>query len=101
ILLLDQITNSLSGARDQINANINLIKWAVVGLMLWFAIYQVMPIYIGYRMLSDKVVEGTIEEYLEEEREEMEEQIKEAEERAEEAEEAAKAALEQAADQDI
>jgi len=91
--LLNQINASLANARDQINANLNLIKWVVIGLGLWFALYQIVPIYFGYRMLSDKVVEGSIEEYLEEEREEMEERIKEAEERAEEAEERAEDAL--------
>ena len=51
-------------------------------------VLPLVPIYIGYRMLSDKVVEGTIEEYLEEEREEMEERIEAAEDRAEAAEDA-------------
>lgn len=85
IALLGQITTSLTAARDQINANLNLIKWVVIGLALWFALYQIVPIYFGYRMLSDKVVEGSIEEYLEEEREEMEERVKDAEEKAEDA----------------
>ena len=65
------------------------LKWAAIGLMLWFAVYQIMPIYIGYRMVADKVVEGTVEEYLEDERKEMEERVKDAEEKAEEAEEKA------------
>lgn len=98
IVLLGQITTSLSNVRDQINANLGTIKWVATGLMLWFAVYQVMPIYIGYRMLADKVVEGNIEERLEDEREEMEERVKEAEERAEEAEEAAKDAADDAID---
>lgn len=88
IALLNQITGSLTAARNQINANLSMIKWVVFGLAVWFALYQIVPIYFGYRMLSDKVVEGSIEEYLEEEREEMEERVKEAEERAEEAEDA-------------
>lgn len=94
--LLDQITTSLINARDQINANLNMIKWVVIGLALWFALYQIVPIYFGYRMLSDKVVEGSIEEYLEEEREEMEERVKEAEDRAEDAEERAEDLLDDA-----
>ncbi len=98
IVLLNQITASLENARAQLNANINTVKWVTTGLMLWFAVYQVMPIYIGYRMLSDKVVEGTIEEYLEEEREEMEDRIEAAEERAEKAEDALDDALDSAAD---
>jgi hypothetical protein len=85
IALLAQITGSLENARAQINANLDTIKLAATGLMVWFAVYQIMPIYIGYRMLADKVVEGTIEERLEEEREEMKEQVREATERAEEA----------------
>ena len=89
ITLLEQITTSLGTARDQINANIGMLKWAAIGLMLWFAVYQIMPIYIGYRMVADKVVEGTVEEYLEDERKEMEERVKDAEEKAEEAEEKA------------
>jgi predicted PurR-regulated permease PerM len=89
IVLLDQITGSLENARAQINANLSTIKWVATGLMLWFAVYQIMPLYVGYRMLSDKVVEGNIEERLEEEREEMEERVKEAEDKAEEAAERA------------
>lgn len=92
IVLLDQITASLKGARDQINANISMIKWVVIGLSVWFALYQIVPIYFGYRMLSDKVVEGSIEEYLKEERREMRETVKEAEEQADEAEERAEKA---------
>ncbi len=98
IALLAQITGTLENARAQINANIGTIKLVTTGLMVWFAIYQIMPIYFGYRMLSDKVVEGTIEERLEEEREEMEERVKAAEERAEEAEERAEEAADDAQD---
>ena len=75
IVLLNQITASLTNVRDQINANLSTIKWVTTGLMLWFAVYQIMPIYIGYRMLADKVVEGSIEEHLEDERKEMEERV--------------------------
>lgn len=85
VALLNQITGSLENTRAQINANLNTIKWVAIGLMVWFAVYQIMPIYVGYRMLSDKVVEGNIEERLEDEREEMEGRVKEAEEKAEEA----------------
>ncbi|HNS39447.1 MAG: hypothetical protein LC131_12235 [Anaerolineae bacterium] len=92
IRLLGQITTTLAATRNQINANLTIIKWVVIGLASWFALYQIVPIYFGYRMLSDKVVEGSIEEYLEEERKEMREQIKEAEEQAEEAEERAEEA---------
>ena len=98
--LLDQITGSLVTARDQINANIGMLKWVAIGLMLWFAVYQVMPIYIGYRMLADKVVEGSVEEYLEDERKEMEERVKEAEEKAEDAEEKAEELADAARDAD-
>lgn len=90
--LLGQITTSLTSARDQINANLAMIKWVVIGLAVWFALYQIVPIYFGYRMLSDKVVEGSVEEYLEEERKEMQEHIKEAEQHAEEAEKQARQA---------
>ena len=93
IALLDQITGSLESARTQLNANLGTAKWLIVGLSVWFALYQIMPIYIGYRMLSDQVVEGSIEERLEEEREEMEEQLEEMEEQmAEAAEKSAGAA---------
>jgi len=89
IAMLAQITGSLENARAQVNANLGTIKWVATGLMIWFAVYQIMPIYFGYRMLSDKVVEGSIEERLEEEREEMKERVKEAEEKAEDAAERA------------
>ncbi len=95
---LNQITGTLANARDQINANLSTIKWVATGLMLWFAVYQIMPIYIGYRMLADKVVEGNIEERLEDEREVMAERVKAAEERAEDAADAAKEAADAAAD---
>ena len=98
IVLLDQITGSLSNARDQINANLGTLKWVATGLMLWFAVYQVMPIYIGYRMLADKVVEGSVEDYIEDERKEMEERVKDAEEKVEEAAEKASDAADAARD---
>lgn len=98
ITLLDQITTSLTNARDQINANLSTLKWVATGLMLWFAVYQVMPIYVGYRMLSDQVVEGSIEEHLEDERKEMEERARDAEAKAEEAAEEAQDAVEIAQD---
>jgi hypothetical protein len=95
--MLSQITLSLENPRAQVNANLGTIKWVATGLMVWFAVYQVMPIYFGYRMLSDKVVEGSIEERLEDEREEMAERVKEAEEKAEEAAERAEDAADDAA----
>ncbi len=87
--VLEQTAASLENTRAQVNANLNLIKWVATGLMAWFALYQIMPLYVGYRMLSDKVVEGTFEERVAE----MDDQPREA---AEEAEEAAEAAADRA-----
>ena len=64
--VLDQTTASLENARAQVNANLNTIKLVATGLLAWFALYQIVPLYVGYRMLSDKVVEGTFEERVEE-----------------------------------
>jgi len=64
--VLDQTTASLENARDQVNANLNTIKLVATGLLAWFALYQIVPLYVGYRMLSDKVVEGTFKERVEE-----------------------------------
>jgi len=66
IPLLDQTTASLENVRAQVNANLNTIKLVATGLLAWFALYQIVPLYVGYRMLSDKVVEGTFEERVEE-----------------------------------
>ena len=63
--VLDQTTASLENARAQVNANLNTIKLVATGLLAWFALYQIVPLYVGYRMLSDKVVEGTFEERVE------------------------------------
>jgi len=63
--VLDQTAASLENTRAQVNANLSTIKWVVTGLMAWFAFYQIVPLYVGYRMLSDKVVEGTFEERVE------------------------------------
>ena len=52
--------------RAQVNANLNTIKLVATGLLAWFALYQIVPLYVGYRMLSDKVVEGTFKERVEE-----------------------------------
>jgi hypothetical protein len=91
--VLDQTAASLENTRAQINANVSTIKWVTTGLMLWFALYQIMPLYIGYRMLSDKVVEGTFEERLEQ----IEDKEEVAVEAAVTAEEAAAAAEDAAA----
>ncbi|MBP6788626.1 MAG: hypothetical protein KA170_13625, partial [Candidatus Promineofilum sp.] len=64
--VLDQTTASLENARAQVNANLNTIKLVATGLLAWFALYQIVPLYVGYRMLSDKVVEGTFKERVEE-----------------------------------
>jgi len=64
--VLDQTTASLENVRAQVNANLNTIKLVATGLLAWFALYQIVPLYVGYRMLSDKVVEGTFEERVEE-----------------------------------
>jgi len=66
IAVLDQTTGSLENARAQVNANLNTIKLVATGLLAWFALYQIVPLYVGYRMLSDKVVEGTFEERVDE-----------------------------------
>ena len=66
IAVLDQTTGSLENARAQVNANLNTIKLVATGLLAWFALYQIVPLYVGYRMLSDKVVEGTFKERVEE-----------------------------------
>lgn len=86
--VLDQTNASLENTRAQINANLSTIKWVATGLMIWFALYQIMPLYIGYRMLSDKVVEGAFEERLD--------QIEDREETAHEAAVEATVAAEQA-----
>ena len=64
--VLNQTAASLDNTRAQINANLGTIKWVATGLMAWFALYQIVPLYVGYRMLSDKVVEGTFEERVDE-----------------------------------
>ena len=63
--VLEQTAASLENTRNQINANLGTIKWVATGLLAWFALYQIVPLYVGYRMLSDKVVEGTFEERVE------------------------------------
>ncbi len=75
------------------------------GLLAWFALYQIVPLYVGYRMLSDKVVEGTFEERVEalDNRpatyaEVKAERAEEAAERAEEAADTARDAAEDAVD---
>ena len=100
--VLNQTAASLENVRDQINANLNLIKWVATGLMAWFALYQIMPLYVGYRMLTDKVVEGTFEERLEElddKGDKAEAQVEAAADRAEEAAEDAAAAADEASAQ--
>lgn len=51
--ILNQTEASLVNIRDQVAANLNLIKWAITGLGVWFAFYQLVPLYVGWRMLTD------------------------------------------------
>lgn len=51
--VLNQTETSLVQAQQQFQANLNLIKWVITGLGLWFALYQIIPLYVGWRMLTD------------------------------------------------
>ncbi len=39
--------------KEQFEANLGLIKWVITGLGLWFALYQIVPLYVGWRMLTE------------------------------------------------
>lgn len=53
ITVLKQTSDSLTQINQQFQANLNTIKWVVTGLGLWFALYQIVPLYVGWRMLTD------------------------------------------------
>jgi methyl-accepting chemotaxis protein len=51
--VLNQTEASLVNIKEQFEANLNLIKWVITGLGVWFALYQVVPLYVGWRMITD------------------------------------------------
>jgi ABC-type transporter Mla subunit MlaD len=51
--VLNQTEASLVNTKEQFEANLNLIKWVITGLGVWFALYQVVPLYVGWRMITD------------------------------------------------
>lgn len=53
IVILEDTARSLEETRAAFQANLNLIRWAVMGLGLWFALYQIVPLYVGWRMLTE------------------------------------------------
>lgn len=59
--ILNQTATSLEQTRDNFQANLNLIKWVIVGLGLWFALYQVVPLYVGWQMLTEEGEEDSEE----------------------------------------
>ena len=52
--VLNSTETSLLQAQQQFETNLNLIKWIITGLGLWFAFYQIVPLYMGWRMLTGK-----------------------------------------------
>jgi len=66
ITVLGQTSASLQQIRDQVNANLDTIKWVAIGLLIWFALYQVMPIYFGWQMLTESEDEDEAAEQAEE-----------------------------------
>lgn len=54
ITVLNQTEASLVQTKEQFEANLNLIKWVITGLGIWFALYQLVPLYVGWRMVTDK-----------------------------------------------
>ncbi len=59
ITILGDTARSLEETRDTFQANLNLIRWAVTGLGLWFAFYQIVPLYVGWRMVTEKEEDET------------------------------------------
>lgn len=53
IVILNDTARSLEETRDTFQANLSLIRWAVTGLGIWFALYQIVPLYVGWKMLTD------------------------------------------------
>jgi phage-related protein len=51
--VLNQTEASLVNTKEQFEANLNLIKWVITGLGVWFALYQIVPLYVGWRMITD------------------------------------------------
>lgn len=54
ILVMDQTASTLEETRTQFNANLDTIKLVATALFVWFAFYQVLPIYFGWQMLTER-----------------------------------------------
>ncbi|MEZ4515611.1 MAG: hypothetical protein R3C44_01830 [Chloroflexota bacterium] len=52
--VLNQTESSILQTQQQFEDNLNLIKWVITGLAIWFALYQLVPFYVGWRMVTDK-----------------------------------------------
>jgi dsDNA-binding SOS-regulon protein len=62
ITTLEQTNASLTAVQDQFNANLQTLKLVMVGLGIWFALYQILPLYFGWRMVSDHDPEDAVQE---------------------------------------
>lgn len=65
---LEQTGSGLKTIQNQLMSTLNTLKWVFVGLGIWFALYQILPLYFGWRMLRNSDVEEAREavvEYLE------------------------------------
>lgn len=54
IAVLNDTSASLVRTQEQFAANLGTIKWVITGLGVWFALYQVVPLYVGWNMMTKK-----------------------------------------------
>jgi ABC-type transporter Mla subunit MlaD len=59
---LEQTNATLKATQEQFNASLATIKLVLVGLGVWFALYQILPLYFGWRMVRDKDPEDAARE---------------------------------------
>lgn len=68
IATLEQTGGGLRTIQNQVTSSLSTLKWVFVGLGIWFALYQILPIYLGWRMFRNTDIEEAREavvEYLE------------------------------------
>lgn len=62
ITTLDQTASGLLNVQNQLNSLLGTLKWVFLGLGIWFALYQILPLYFGWRMVRDREPEEVAEE---------------------------------------
>jgi hypothetical protein len=61
VIQIDQTQEMVTSSRGAMNAQLATVKAVAIVLILWFGLYQLVPLYLGWKMIrSDRVIPGEV-----------------------------------------